>query len=99
MIVVIADQAEVDLETIADHIAEHSPERAMIFVRELRDACEALADMPRRYPLVPLHEHAGIRRRVHGDYLIFYRISAETVDVIHVLHGARDYEPLLFPPG
>jgi len=30
---------------------------------------------------------------------IFYRIGRETVDVIHVLHGAMDYEPLLFPEG
>jgi len=55
--------------------------------------------MSERFPLVPRFEHAGIRRRVHGNYLIFYRIGVETVDVIHVLHGAMDYEPLLFPEG
>jgi plasmid stabilization system protein ParE len=51
----------------------------------------------RRHPLVPCYEQHGIRRCVHADYLIFYRVGAELVEVIHILHGAQDYEPLLFP--
>ncbi|MEF3365520.1 type II toxin-antitoxin system RelE/ParE family toxin [Methylocystis sp. 9N] len=38
-----------------------------------------------------------MRRRVHGDYLIFYRIQPSAVEILHVLHGAMDYERLLFP--
>jgi toxin ParE1/3/4 len=34
---------------------------------------------------------------VHGNYLIFYRIDPDHVVVVHVLHGARDYEAILFP--
>jgi plasmid stabilization system protein ParE len=99
MIVVITDEAEADLERIGDHIADASPERAIIFVRELRQRCENLADMPKRFPLVPRYEHTGVRRRVHGNYLIFYRAGLETIDVVHVLHGAMDYESVLFPEG
>ena len=33
---------------------------------------------------------------MHADYLIFYRAGAELVEVMQVLHGAQDYEPLLF---
>jgi plasmid stabilization system protein ParE len=99
MIVVITDQAEADLEWIGERIGDESPERAVSFVQELREACEGLGDMSKRFPLVPRYEHTGIRRRVHGNYLIFYRIGIETVDVIHVLHGAMDYEVLLFPEG
>jgi len=29
--------------------------------------------------------------------LIFYRVGIDAIEVIHILHGARDYEPLLFP--
>jgi toxin ParE1/3/4 len=53
--------------------------------------------MPRRYPLVPRYEKFGIRRTVYQDYLIFYRIHVEVIEIIHVLQGARDYETLLFP--
>jgi len=72
-------------------------EIALNFVQKLREKCESLADAPRGYPLVPRHEHLGIRRRPFGNYLIFYRARPDLVEVVHILHGARDYEPLLFP--
>jgi toxin ParE1/3/4 len=53
--------------------------------------------MPRAYPLVPRYEHFGIRRRPYGHYLIFYRIGVGTIDIVHILHGAQNYEPFLFP--
>ena len=68
-------------------------------MQELREKCFALAHAPRGYPLVPRYEHHGIRRRPFGNYLIFYRVGTKTLEVVHILHGARDYEPLLFPEG
>lgn len=97
MIVVITDQAQADLVGIADFIALDNPRRAQTFVSELLAACRSLADMPRAFPVVPRYENAGIRRRVHGSYLIFYRIGAASIDVLHILHGAQDYESILFP--
>ena len=97
MIVVVTAEAESDLEEIATYISEQSVEIALRFVQELREKCESLADAPRGYPLVPRHEHLGIRRRPYGNYLIFYRVRPDVIEVVHVLHGARDYEPLLFP--
>jgi toxin ParE1/3/4 len=97
MIVVVSAEAESDLEQIATYIAEQSVATALHFVRELREKCESLADAPRGYPLVPRYEHLGIRRRPFRNYLIFYRVGADTIEVVHILHGARDYEPLLFP--
>jgi plasmid stabilization system protein ParE len=41
--VVITEVAEADLERIGDWIAADNPERALTFVLELRDKCEALA--------------------------------------------------------
>jgi plasmid stabilization system protein ParE len=69
VIVVVTAEAESDLEQIATHIAEQSIEIALNFVQELREKCESLADAPRGYPLVPRHEHLGIRRRPFGNYL------------------------------
>jgi plasmid stabilization system protein ParE len=95
--VLITAAAKVDLIEIRDFIRPHNPERATSFVQELLDACQALGDAPLGFPLVPRYERSGIRRKVHKDYLIFYRVSGGWVEVIHVLHGARDYEALLFP--
>jgi plasmid stabilization system protein ParE len=95
--VVLTRTARTDLAAIGDWISRDSPRRALSFVGELRRRCRALGEHPRAFPLVPGHETDGIRRRVYGDYLIFYRIETDRVIVLRILHGARDYEPLLFP--
>jgi ParE toxin of type II toxin-antitoxin system, parDE len=53
-----------------------------------------LGDNPLAFPLVPRHEHSGIRRRAFGNYLIFHLLEADTVHIVHILHGAQDYEAL-----
>ena len=98
MKVIFAPSAKIDIRRIGERIrSESSPERAARFVRELMDHCDTLADMPRRYPLVPRYEHWGMRRSVYRDYLIFYRVREQMVEIAHVIHGAMDYESLLFP--
>ncbi len=100
MIVRILPAAEAELEAIGDYIARDNPRRAVSFVRDLRDKCLGLADMALAFPLVPRYEDRGVRHRVHGNYQIFYRIAgqpAQRIDVIHVLHGARDFAAILFP--
>jgi toxin ParE1/3/4 len=96
MILIFTDAAERELEEIGDWIAQDNPDRAWTFVQELRGKCETLVHMPEAYPLVPRHECSGVRRRTHRNYLIFYRITDNRIEVLHVLHGARDYEPILF---
>ncbi|WP_426443504.1 type II toxin-antitoxin system RelE/ParE family toxin [Bradyrhizobium genosp. P] len=82
---------------MATYVAEQSLGNALNLVRRLRERCESLADAPRGYPLVPRYEHLGVRRRPFGNFLIFFHVGVDTVEVIHILHGARDYEALLFP--
>ena|SRR5665811_1852272 len=97
MRVVITDEAKADLVDIGEYIRPHNPARAVTFVDELLDRCATLADMPLAFPLIPRYENHGIRRCVHRDYLIFYRVMEDLVEIIHILHGARNYEVLLFP--
>lgn len=96
MKVVITEAAKADLIEIGEFIRAHNPKRAASFVTELLNRCEALGDVPRAFPLIPRYEQYGVRRVVHRDYLIFYRINGELVEVLHILNGARDYESLLF---
>lgn len=97
MIVHLTAEAEFDLEAIGDFIARDNPARALSFLRELRGKCLDLADMPERFPVVPRYETTGVRRRVHGDYLIFYRVEPGRVVILHILHGAQNYTAILFP--
>ena len=99
MDVILTGAAEADLEQIGEWIARDNPERAVSFVAEMRDACLGIAQLPQGYTLVQRYTADGIRRRVQGQYLIFYRVADDTIQILRVLHGARDYEPLLFPDG
>lgn len=97
MIVELTSAAEADLETISDYIAQDNPVRALSFIQELSRSCRELADMAEAWPIIPRYEHHGIRRRVHGRYLIFYRVEPDRIVVLHVLNGAMDIEAILFP--
>lgn len=88
-------EAKQDIGAIGDFIALDNPLRAFEFVTELRAKCLDLENFPKRFPLVPRIIQAGIRKRTYGNYLIFYRIDASCVTVLHVLNGAMDYLPLL----
>jgi len=99
MNVVLTQRATNDLISIQQYISQRNPERAESFAEEILDRCYGLADMPTAFPLVLRYERYGIRRRSHGNYLIFYRIFGERIEVIHILHGAREYFPPLLPEG
>ena len=92
------DKAAADLESIAAHIAQSDPGRASSFVEELRTACDGVARRPLAYPPAPRLAGTGVRRRVFGNYLIFYRASAGIVLILRVLHVAVDHDRL-FPRG
>lgn len=77
MKVILAQAAIDDLIAIGRYIAKDSPVRAETFVDELERKCLELADAPRAFPLVPHRKNKDVRRRVHGNCLIFYRVGAE----------------------
>ena len=83
--------ARAALFDIGEFIARDNAPRAMSFVDELLEAGDAIGDMPRAFPLIPRLEHKGVRRRLHGRYVIVYRINHEMVEILQVVHGARDY--------
>jgi len=82
-----------DLRTIGDFIAIDSRKHAKSFVGELRAACRSLSADSLRYPLQP--QWRGVRRMPLRAYLIFYRVTGETVEILRVLHSARDVGDVL----
>ncbi len=94
---IVTEAAWLDLRRIGLTISEHSMRRAETFVEELYDKCNDLQSMPYAFPLIRGAAQTGIRRRVHGNYLIFYRVTGESVEILHILHGAMDHEAILFP--
>ncbi|MGV3548827.1 type II toxin-antitoxin system RelE/ParE family toxin [Rhizobium sp.] len=82
---------------ISRRIAADNPSAADTFIAETYRTCLNLGSFPKSHPLIADPKKRGIRRAVHGNYLIFFEIRDESVDVVHVIHGARDYQRLLFP--
>lgn len=96
MIIRFTTEAKADLEQIGDYIAKDSPAQALSFVKELEQKCRMIAKSPKAFPLIPRYEQIAVRRCVHGNYLIFYRIEGEQLVILHVLHGAMNYADILF---
>lgn len=97
MKVVFSDEARANLRYIALYIARDNKKRALSFVQELREAALALGDYPRAHPLILGYESYGHRRKPFRAYLIIYTIAGDKVIIDAILHGAQDYEAILFP--
>jgi toxin ParE1/3/4 len=78
-----------DLEEIEDYISKDNPDAALRLVRKIRTKCSLLSRQPgtgrNRSELRP-----ELRGFPVGNYLIFYQPSREGIEVIRILHGARD---------
>lgn len=80
-----------DLKEIADYIGERNPAAAEQLLDEFLERIEKLAAMPtigtRRDEIRP-----GLRFSVVRRYGISYRITGINIDILRVIHGARDIE-------
>lgn len=87
-------QAHLDLVEIAFRIAENNPQAADRWLDIIDEKCQLLASMPelgrKRPDLAP-----ELRSLAVGNYVVFYRPMKDCIQVIRVLHGARDL-PQLF---
>ena len=90
----LSTEAIQDIAAIGDEMSQYSPRRAAKFTDDIGIEFELLREMPDRFAKVRRHEN--LRRKVFGRYLIFYRVSETAVDIVHVIHGAMDYEAILF---
>lgn len=85
----LSPEAENDLVDIWVFIATDDPVAADRFVDRHRERCAFLAESPgvgRERPELA----AGLRSFPIGNYLIFYRLTADGIDVVRVLSGYRD---------
>lgn len=93
----LTEQADQDLLEIAFYIALDSVEVADRFIDRIHDRLELLAQSPGmgrpRDELAP-----SLRSFTVGNYVIFYRLSRDGIEVIRVLHGARDIDSIFHGP-
>jgi len=95
----LSQEALDDLDSIWDYIAQDDAEAADRVVESAYRACAKLATHPhlgplRRFPDNSLPEIRFFVLTDFPNYLIFYRIAPEGVEVIRVLHAAQDLDDL-----
>jgi toxin ParE1/3/4 len=88
--------ARQDIDEHADYIAEERPLSALEFVNAIERDVVRLAEMPALgSPRAFQHPRlAGIRMWVltgFRNYLLFYRVAGDALQVLRVLHAAQDY--------
>lgn len=91
-------EAIADLVAVRDHVATYRPDSAGPLVDRLIDRVRLLAEHPEAGERLP-RLGPGIRRLTEAPYLILYRIEAEEVRIVRILHGARRVTRRLLPPG
>ena len=83
-----------DLDQIADYIARDSRHYAAGFVRRVREAARSLTDLPLRGRVVPEFERPQVREIPVQKYRLIYRVTDDYVDILALVHGARDLRAL-----
>ena len=92
---VLTDAALRDLKEIARHIGKDDISAARRFTAALRSRATAIGRNPRLYPLAEGLEAADVRRRLYRGYLIFYVERETGVEILHIVHAARDWSQLI----
>lgn len=89
MKLIVGLKASQDLREIENYIAQDNPQAAVDFVEQLAGRFDELTQFPgigRKRDDI----RVGYRSVSVKDYLIFYRVSGDVVEIMHVLHGRRD---------
>jgi toxin ParE1/3/4 len=91
--VVFSPAAEADLDHIWLNIALENPAAADRLIDSIGQQCGQLSQFPELGRSRPDIAEAARSLNV-GNYLILYRIEARAIEVVRIIHGARDLTAL-----
>lgn len=94
----LATPANADLEEIWRYIAEDDPVAADHLIDLLHEKFSLLT----AYPHIGRSCDAfatGLRRIPAVNYIVFYRVAPDHIEIARVLHGARDIEAIFEEQG
>ncbi|HVM60509.1 MAG TPA: type II toxin-antitoxin system RelE/ParE family toxin [Verrucomicrobiae bacterium] len=84
------ETAQGHLDAIYHYIAQNSPEYAKRTVDRLTRRSQQIGDFPQSGRVVPEYQLEQIREVIEGSYRIIYYINPDQVDVLAVIHTARN---------
>jgi len=89
--------AQQDLNDIVDYLNTLSPDAAIKYYDRIVEKIGSLAEMPERRPLLkdPQLRLRGYRTLIVDNYMVFYVVKGDTVQIRRILFGRRQYEWML----
>lgn len=84
------DTALGHLSALHDYVAQDAPLYARALVDRITTRSKQIARFPRSGRTVPEYEDEAVREVFEGNYRIIYELLPERVDVLAVIHGARE---------
>jgi addiction module RelE/StbE family toxin len=90
MRVVWTETAQDHLDAIYAYISQDSPRYALRMVDRLTRRSRQIADSPLSGRRVPEYDMDQIREIFEGPYRILYHITSDQIDILAILHGARN---------
>ncbi len=91
MKLIISAQAQNDLDAIAEYIAQDNLPAAERLIGRLADKFDRICASPGiGSPRSELMR--GLRGQAFGRYIIYYRVRADELEIVRVVHSARDQQ-------
>ena len=84
------ETAQNHLDAIYAYIAQDSPRYALRMVDRLTCRSQQVANLPFSGRRVPEYDLEQIREIIEGKYRIIYYIKPDQIDILAVLHSARN---------
>lgn len=88
------EHAVVQLEAIAEYISLSSPVYAEHLVDRIARRLEQAREFPESGRVVPEFARSEIRELIEWPYRLVYRVHADVIEVLSVLHGREELREL-----
>ena len=91
--------AQLDMEQIFDYIAVElcNPTAAIGQINDFEKAFNNVCTFPESQPYINNEyvKDKSLRKLIVNNYMVFYRVRDNEIQVVRVLYGMRNYEGLL----
>jgi plasmid stabilization system protein ParE len=85
-------EARRSLDEVLGFITEDSPDGARRVLEQTLAAAQSLETLSQRGRVVPERADPTIREVFVYRYRLMYRVTADLVEILAFIHGARDFE-------
>ena len=89
--IVWTEPAVSDLDSIHAYISRDTTVYADVVISEIFDSVDRLARFPQSGRVVPEMDDVCTREVIVGNYRVIYDTTGESIRILSVIHGARQF--------